>query len=219
MDFTKNVRHFQCMWSVEFHILNEQLNQSQGSNCIKDMLYVSTTSHNCEIYGNVFFIYWFHILAGAMVIVRKGHNLTHLSRDNLPTLINRMSPFLILRMLGGIFPNFNRTFCKQIVKILIRHRIMRCLIWVCTLCLISCSTKMTLSLKPDHVAQSVTCLATDTSLTADLGVSSSFPAPSHTFVEIDHETISTVILLPSAESFYVHEAKENMWLGELNVPP
>ena len=27
------------------------------------------------------------------------------------------------------------------------------------------------------------------------------PARSHTFVEIDHEIISTVILLPSAESF------------------
>ena len=43
--------------------------------------------------------------------------------------------------------------------------------------------------------QSVTCLATDVCLTADGG------APSHTFVEIDHEIISTVILLPSAESF------------------
>ena len=30
---------------------------------------------------------------------------------------------------------------------------------------------------------------------------SSIPAQSHTFVEIDHEIISTVILLPSAESF------------------
>ena len=30
---------------------------------------------------------------------------------------------------------------------------------------------------------------------------SSIPARSHTFVEIDHEIISTVILLPSAESF------------------
>ena len=29
----------------------------------------------------------------------------------------------------------------------------------------------------------------------------SIPARSHTFVEIDHEIISTVILLPSAESF------------------
>ena len=49
--------------------------------------------------------------------------------------------------------------------------------------------------------QSVTCLATDASLTADPGVASSIPAQSHTFVEIDHEIISMVILLPSAESF------------------
>ena len=54
---------------------------------------------------------------------------------------------------------------------------------------------------PGRVAQSVTCLATDASLTADPGVTSSIPARSHTFVEIDHEIISTVILLPSAESF------------------
>ena len=51
------------------------------------------------------------------------------------------------------------------------------------------------------VAQSVTCLATDASLTADLGVASSIAARSHTFVEIDHEIITTVIHLPSAESF------------------
>ena len=52
---------------------------------------------------------------------------------------------------------------------------------------------------PGRVAQSVTCLATDASLTADPGVASSISARSHTFVEIDHEIISTVILLPSAE--------------------
>ena len=45
------------------------------------------------------------------------------------------------------------------------------------------------------------CLATDESMTADPGFVSSIPARSHTFVEIDHEMISTVILLPSAESF------------------
>ena len=50
------------------------------------------------------------------------------------------------------------------------------------------------------VAQSVTCLATDASLTADPGVASSIEARSHTFVEIDHEIISTLIL-PPAESF------------------
>ena len=43
---------------------------------------------------------------------------------------------------------------------------------------------------PGRVAQSVTCLATDASLTADPGVASSIPARSHTFVEIDHEIIS-----------------------------
>ena len=54
-------------------------------------------------------------------------------------------------------------------------------------------------IKPGRVAQSVTCLATDTKLTSDPGFVSSIPAQSHTFVEIDHEIISTVILLPSAE--------------------
>ena len=54
---------------------------------------------------------------------------------------------------------------------------------------------------PGRVAQSVTCLATDANLTADPGVTSLIPPRSHTFVEIDHEIISTVILLPSAVSF------------------
>ena len=52
-----------------------------------------------------------------------------------------------------------------------------------------------------RVAQSVTCLAIDACLTADPGVASSIPARYHTFVEIDHEIISTVILLPSADLF------------------
>ena len=56
-------------------------------------------------------------------------------------------------------------------------------------------------ISPGRVAQSVTCLATDACLTADPGVASSIPVRSHTFVEIDHEIISTVILLPSADSF------------------
>ena len=52
-----------------------------------------------------------------------------------------------------------------------------------------------------HVAQSVMCLATDGSLTADQGVASLILARAHTFLEIDHEIISKVFLLPSAESF------------------
>ena len=54
---------------------------------------------------------------------------------------------------------------------------------------------------PGRIAQLVTCLATDACLTADPGVASSIPARYHTFVEIDHEIISTVILLPSADLF------------------
>ena len=54
---------------------------------------------------------------------------------------------------------------------------------------------------PGRVAQAVADLATDACLTADPGVASSILARSHTFMEIDHEIISTAILLPSAESF------------------
>ena len=86
---------------------------------------------------------------------------------------------------------------------------------------------------PDHVALSVTCLATDVCPTADTGVTSSIPVRYHTFMEIDHEMISTVILLPSRRVVvsykrkYAHKllvnrlfkpAQEKVWLGELTVP-
>ena len=93
------------------------------------------------------------------------------------------------------------------------------------------------NLSEGHIAQSVTCLATDACLTADQGVASSIPVRPHTFVEIDHEMISTVILLlplihsrrvvVSYKRKYVHEllvnrlfkpAQEKVWLGELTVP-
>ena len=88
---------------------------------------------------------------------------------------------------------------------------------------------------PGRVAQSVTCLATDACLTAIPGVASSISARSH--MEIDHEIIYTVILLPSADSFkkgccqlqakvcaqllvnrLFKPAQEKVWLGELTVP-
>ena len=56
---------------------------------------------------------------------------------------------------------------------------------------------------PGCVAQLVSCLVTDACLTANPGVVSLIPARSHIFVEIDHEIISTVILLPSADSLSV----------------
>ena len=52
-----------------------------------------------------------------------------------------------------------------------------------------------------HVVQSVTCLPTDEHMTADPGMVSLIPARSHTFVEIDHEIISPVILLSSTNLF------------------
>ena len=69
------------------------------------------------------------------------------------------------------------------------------------------------------------------------GITNLIPVWSHTSVEIDHEIISMVILLPSAVSRnvvvsykrkYVHGvlanclvklAQEKVWLGELTVPP
>ena len=91
---------------------------------------------------------------------------------------------------------------------------------------------------PGRIAQSVTCLATDASLTTDPGVGSWIPARSHTFVEIDHEIISTTFSsLPlnhsrravvSYKPKYVHEvlvnclfklAQEKVGLGELTIPP
>ena len=63
------------------------------------------------------------------------------------------------------------------------------------------------------------------------GVESLIPAQSHTFTEIDHEIISTTILLPSADSriqekvcarstgyCLVKLAQEKVWLGKLTVP-
>ena len=80
-------------------------------------------------------------------------------------------------------------------------------------------------------------LSVSTLLVVIPGVASLIQARSHTFLEIDHEIISTVILLPSADSFkkgccqlqakvcariigypLVKPAQEKVWLGELTVP-
>ena len=53
---------------------------------------------------------------------------------------------------------------------------------------------------PASVVQSVTCLISETCLNADPGVLILIPAHYHTFVEIDHDRISTAILVPSADS-------------------
>ena len=57
--------------------------------------------------------------------------------------------------------------------------------------------------QPGHVAQLLTCLTAYTCLTADPSVASSILAHSHTFAKINHEILSTAILLPSADSIWV----------------
>ena len=99
---------------------------------------------------------------------------------------------------------------------------MSSLIWAHTVCqrdFLNIST-------PGRVAQSVTCLATDAYLilTTDPGVASSILVGCHTFVAIDLEVTSMVILLPPAESVkkgccQFKLAQEKVWLVELTVPP
>ena len=93
---------------------------------------------------------------------------------------------------------------------------------------------ITMPLVPAGIAQSVTCLTTDACLTADPGVASLILARSHTFLENDHEIISTVIplihsrrVVVSYKRKYVLQvlvnclfklAQEKVWLGELTAP-
>ena len=89
---------------------------------------------------------------------------------------------------------------------------------------------------PGRIAQSDTCLTADTCMTSDPGVMSLITTQSNTFVEFDHEIISTAVLLSSADSRkVVSVTSESMcieywftalsslpvkkaWLGELTVP-
>ena len=61
--------------------------------------------------------------------------------------------------------------------------------------------KLKYTLSGNVLSQLVTCLATVASLPADPGVASSILTLSHTFVKIDYEKNSMVILLSSAKSF------------------
>ena len=73
--------------------------------------------------------------------------LTHLYRIYFPICINWTSRFPNLGWLDAIFhfySNSLRNFCKQSVENLIRHRVLRRLIWFCTVC--RCPTKRTLGL-------------------------------------------------------------------------
>ena len=82
----------------------------------------------------------------------------------------------------------------------------------------SCNRHQEIGKLPGHVAQSVTCLTTDVRLTADVGVTSSILAWPNTFIEIDHEIISTVILLlPLNDSRMVVVSYERKYVNKLLV--
>ena len=105
----------------------------------------------------VFCVASLNVLCHSLVVAFPGgFILTYLSRMGFPTIINWASLFPYQGLLGGIlllYSNFNRTFCKQTAETLIRRRVLRRLILVCTVCL--CPTKRTLGLyglkKESHV--------------------------------------------------------------------
>ena len=74
-----------------------------------------------------------------------------------------------------------------------------------------------LTSQPGHIVQSVTCLISDTCLAADPGVTSSIPPRSHTFMEIDHEIISTTIFLHCADSVWVVVSYKRKYVHEVLV--
>ena len=89
----------------------------------------------------------FHWLAWNQLVSYTVTLLTHICRMYFSIYINWTSPFPILELLGDIFhfySNFKRNFSKQTVENLTRRRLLRRLIWFCTVC--GCPTKMTLGL-------------------------------------------------------------------------
>ena len=75
-----------------------------------------------------------------LVEIRQDFCLTHVYLVDPPILINWTSPFPILGVSGVLFHFYsisNRYSCLQTVKTLIKRRILRRLIWICTICLCS----------------------------------------------------------------------------------
>ena len=105
--------------------------------------------------GSIFFL----LIDAPFKLVSSS--LTHLSRMDFLTVFSWTSPFPFEGLLGCIFhfhSIFNRTVCQQTVQTLIRRRVLRRLVWVCTICL--CPTKRTLSLNElNHTLEAfINCL-------------------------------------------------------------
>ena len=71
--------------------------------------------------------------------------------------------------------------------------------------------------KENNFQLHTTYLTVDTCLTADPGVASPISGQSHTLAEIDHEIISTAILLPSADSRRVVVSYKQKYVNEVLV--
>ena len=87
----------------------------------------------------ILYLYWFQTFGKSYPqCTQVNKELTHIRRMDLSTLISKKNPFPIVGVLGGTFhfcSNFDETFCKRAVKILIRHIILWCFIRICTVCL------------------------------------------------------------------------------------
>ena len=91
------------------------------------------------------------------------------------------------------------------------------LTWVYVLEVKNIKIHKILVLIPGCQAQLEMCLTADVCLTVDPGVASLILARSHTFVKIDHEIISTAILLPSADSRRVVVSYKQKYVHEVLV--
>ena len=132
--------HFLSMLSCDF---GQNTSSNFGEDCVcwqRSTHYAHSRITNAHIEHSV--LRWAKLQYSIHYLFWESTcGLTHLSRMDFPTLIRRARPFSILRVLSGIlFSNFNRTYCKPTVTILIRRR----LVWICTVCI--CPIKRILGL-------------------------------------------------------------------------
>ena len=83
--------------------------------------------------------------------------------------------------------------------------------------MLNCFVCFTSPMLPGRVKQSVACLTAYMCFTVDPGVASSILTRSHIFVKIDHEIISTAILLPSTDSRRVVVSYKRKYVQEVLV--
>ena len=138
---SRRIRFIVCHWSLfTDHRADQRRSEitAQGMHCHIALLYRDMAYLHAPIRYDIpeYFIYFPLVL-------------TQISRTDFPILIHWVSPFVIKGVSGVFFFHIcstcNWNSCKQTVKTLIRRRITRRLIKVCTVCL--CPTKGLYSVK------------------------------------------------------------------------